>query len=517
MGHSEATGVTPAGIREGRPDVLRALVAARGAAVLEYCRALTTADVAPRAAAEAFARFRAAVVDAPDLTAVDPDVLLLGATRHAAAAFARTAGAKGREGRLEDFCAAVPGLLAARAAGILGPDEQERLASHLERCPGCRGLAADVERAEIAYREATPGPIPPAAEAMALAALESAAPVLPAAPVPAGQEQLEPEGWDDEAEHQPGADEDLLFEDDAGLEEHHEDWWPEEDDDEARRLLPPLSELPLLRRLRRRRGDQDAEAEPHEPEPGSDPETEGLGQPPLLDDLEVPGPREEPQTAAEPEDPQAPDLAPEPEPELPEPEPLPHELEPVAEAEPEAPTEAWPALEPLGGAEAPEEHEGEHPADDPGHEPARISLQAAMQRRRERQHRDPRALALPVVVVGAALLVTLIASGVFSGDDGQPPVAERRPPELRVEEPVTTPLPVKPVVEPPATEKPRTEGTTTTPQTTTTPGAGEAAPDTGQGAAPQQEAPPQETTPAGDPSGGVTPTVPESPGATQAP
>ncbi len=193
----ERAGVTPAGIRDGRPEVLRALVTARGSAVLAYCRAICLPEDAGRAAAEAFARFRAAVVDAPDVTAIDPDILLLGATRHAAASLSRTSRAAGRSARAGDTCALAPGMLAARAAGVLGPDEAARLDAHLERCPGCRGLAEDFDRAEEAYRSATAVPVPPAVERMVLGGLAAAAPVLPAGepPEPA---PLEPDAPDED-------------------------------------------------------------------------------------------------------------------------------------------------------------------------------------------------------------------------------------------------------------------------------------------------------------------------------
>ena len=77
--------MTPAGVRDGELDALQGLTAARGGAVLAYCRAVCGEELAPRAAAEAFARFRAAVCAAHDVSALEPEALLLGATRHAAA------------------------------------------------------------------------------------------------------------------------------------------------------------------------------------------------------------------------------------------------------------------------------------------------------------------------------------------------------------------------------------------------------------------------------------------------
>src|SRR6476619_1133869 len=83
-----AQGVTPAGVRDGELAALQALTAARGSAVLAYCRAVCGEELAPRAAAEAFARFRAAVHAAEHVAGMDPDAILLGATRHAAASLA---------------------------------------------------------------------------------------------------------------------------------------------------------------------------------------------------------------------------------------------------------------------------------------------------------------------------------------------------------------------------------------------------------------------------------------------
>ena len=71
-GSTNASGVTPEGVRAGDPAALRALVDRRGPAVIAFCTQVCGRDAAPTAAAEAFARFRAAVRDAPDLSALDP-------------------------------------------------------------------------------------------------------------------------------------------------------------------------------------------------------------------------------------------------------------------------------------------------------------------------------------------------------------------------------------------------------------------------------------------------------------
>src|SRR3954466_7046577 len=76
-----AAAVTPQGVRDGDPAVLRALIARRGPAVLAFCAEILGPVEAPRAAAEALARFRAAVFATPDLSTLDPDALLRGAAR----------------------------------------------------------------------------------------------------------------------------------------------------------------------------------------------------------------------------------------------------------------------------------------------------------------------------------------------------------------------------------------------------------------------------------------------------
>src|SRR5436189_4694569 len=80
--------VTPSGVRDGDPAALHGLCERRGASVSAYCHEVCGAEEATRAAAEAFARFRAAVVALDDLTTIDPEALLLSATRHAAASLA---------------------------------------------------------------------------------------------------------------------------------------------------------------------------------------------------------------------------------------------------------------------------------------------------------------------------------------------------------------------------------------------------------------------------------------------
>jgi hypothetical protein len=175
--------VTPRGVRDGDPAALTALVARRGPAVLAFCAAVCEPADAARAAAEAFARFRAAVAAAPDASSLVPDELLLGATRHAAASLARPGRPPGGEPpprpRPGAVCPDVPALLAARAGGSLAATDARRLTRHLSRCAACRELEAAFAQAEEAFGSPPEGPVPPAVRKRILAAMRAAAPVGP--------------------------------------------------------------------------------------------------------------------------------------------------------------------------------------------------------------------------------------------------------------------------------------------------------------------------------------------------
>jgi hypothetical protein len=188
MASSFQAAVTPAGIRDGDPAALAALVERRANAVLAYCEAVCPPAVAERAAAEAFARFRAAVAAAEDPRSLDPETLLRGATRHAAASMtvtpAQTPIVGGFRGKLaagrptaSETCALIPDLLAARADGALGSADQERLARHLERHAACRALEVAVERAEATYASPLPRTVPISALSEIMLALAAAAPI----------------------------------------------------------------------------------------------------------------------------------------------------------------------------------------------------------------------------------------------------------------------------------------------------------------------------------------------------
>ncbi|HWI73681.1 MAG TPA: hypothetical protein VNT55_17110 [Baekduia sp.] len=157
MEASSNAGVTPDGVRAGDPAALQALVDRRGPAVVAFCTQVCGPQMADRAAAEAFARFRAAVRDAPDLNILDPEALLRGATRHAAASMARQPSGPPPHGKLRSrgtqTCEHVPTMLAARANGALGKADLERLARHLDRCERCDASAEIFRRAELAYQD----------------------------------------------------------------------------------------------------------------------------------------------------------------------------------------------------------------------------------------------------------------------------------------------------------------------------------------------------------------------------
>jgi hypothetical protein len=157
MEGSSDRGVTPEGVRAGDRAALQALVDRRGPAVVAFCAQVCGPQNADRAAAEAFARFRAAVRDAPDMSGLDPEALLRGATRHAAASMARQPSGPPPHGRLRSrgtqTCEHVPTMLAARANGALGAADLERIGRHLDRCERCDALAEIFRRAELAYQD----------------------------------------------------------------------------------------------------------------------------------------------------------------------------------------------------------------------------------------------------------------------------------------------------------------------------------------------------------------------------
>jgi Meckel syndrome type 1 protein len=176
--------ITPSGVRDGDPAALAGLCAVRGPSVLAYCRHVAGDTGAAEAAAEAFARFRAAVVETDDPRDLNPEALLINATRAAAASHAPRAQL--------DVCAGVPLLLAARAGKTIEPDDLERLEQHLESCWACRAPVARFEAAERAYRDPPDPVVEPAIVTQIVAAMAAAAPSAgdePAAAPNGGEDQ----------------------------------------------------------------------------------------------------------------------------------------------------------------------------------------------------------------------------------------------------------------------------------------------------------------------------------------
>jgi hypothetical protein len=184
-----AAAVTPEGVRDGNPAAIAGLIERRGGAVLAYCAAVCPPELAVRAAAEAFARFRADVVAADDPYDVHPEKALLRATRQASAWLARTAPPAPSVGRLlrrkEDPVQHVPTLLVARAEGELSPADQHRLTQLLERSPEARAVQLSFRRGEEAYRDDATPDLEVQTHAILAAAMAAAAPVVTQAPASA--------------------------------------------------------------------------------------------------------------------------------------------------------------------------------------------------------------------------------------------------------------------------------------------------------------------------------------------
>jgi hypothetical protein len=401
--------VTPAGVRDGDPSALEGLCARRGAAVLAFCREVCEPDDAPRAAAETFARFRAAVVVLDDLAGVDPDDLLLGATRHAAASLARAApdagprllglGGRGRS----ETCAFVPELLVGQAAGSLGSADLERLDEHLERCAACREVEAAFARAEHAYREPGDLVVPRDVARSIVAALAAAAPVTAGlTPPPTEVEEADAEAAQPEPEAPAPPAPDIETADTVELEAL-------EPDIEAE-LAPDLDDVEL--------DELEIEEAPPEPEL-EEPELEE----PELEEPELEEPELEEPELEEPEL-EEPELE---EPELEEPELEEPELEEPAGWEGHAPWEE-PASWDEEIAPAPVPAAAAIPTPAPA-----LATPTAIPRTRRRPHvhwhpHVPHvdlgrleSTVLPAGVVTVGLIAAMAIAGVFGGPEPTPP------------------------------------------------------------------------------------------------
>ena len=151
----------------GDPAVLAELCARRGPAVLAFVEEVCDPAFHVRAAADAFARFRAEVAHGP--LDVHPDTLLMRATRRAALELSPPGPDLG--------CAPARPLLAARAERAIEPADASGLTNHLRICEFCRGLAMRVAAGETAYRDAEERPVPADAAAAIVAAMAAAAPL----------------------------------------------------------------------------------------------------------------------------------------------------------------------------------------------------------------------------------------------------------------------------------------------------------------------------------------------------
>ena len=173
--------ITPQGVRDGAPAVLAALATRRGPAVLAFAGEVVEPSYVVRAAADAFARFRAEVADPAGSVDAHPDALLLRAARRAVLDLVTRGPDLG--------CGPAAALLIARAERTIMARDEALLERHLESCDHCRDVADRLAVADRAYREAEETPLEPSTLAPLVAALAAAAPVRleppPALPEPA--------------------------------------------------------------------------------------------------------------------------------------------------------------------------------------------------------------------------------------------------------------------------------------------------------------------------------------------
>jgi len=172
------TEVTPHGVRDGEPDALAELCARRGAAVLAFAEHVAAPGQASGAAADAFGRFRATVAAATELDGLDPDALLLSATRSAALAFRASAMSPlDDNGERPDECVRFDRSLVQWIEDKLPPARRESFESHVADCRDCGATIECFEAAERAYQDPPKAPLPPAIARAIVGALAAAAPV----------------------------------------------------------------------------------------------------------------------------------------------------------------------------------------------------------------------------------------------------------------------------------------------------------------------------------------------------
>lgn len=145
------------GVRDGEAAALNGLAQRRGANVLAYCSQVCGPQLAPVAAAESFARMRAVLRDDVNVAQIDPDGLLRRATRHTAAAVARTPLGPPPggpiTGRGTAACLDVAVALAADADAKLSDEQHNRLHDHIDACARCSALAEIAHRADTAFSD----------------------------------------------------------------------------------------------------------------------------------------------------------------------------------------------------------------------------------------------------------------------------------------------------------------------------------------------------------------------------
>lgn len=412
MDGSNAIGATPEDVRSGDRAALQAVVDRRGPAVIAFCTQVCGPHDATRAGAEAFARFRAALRDAPDLRGLNPETLLRGATRHAAASMARAPVGPPPHGKLRSrgtqTCVHVPTMLAARANGALGERDLERLARHLDRCERCSAIASIFHRAELSYQDPPFDTLGSDTSSVLVDALE-AVPMqtIGIAPAPLAGASVG-ETLDGAFGHLPDLEDEVPLEVIAAPEAE-----PVADEPA---LEEPVAEEAEVTEL------EVTELEAEELEAIADD----------ADELEV-------EHVDAPAD----------------------ELEPEALAAEPLP-EAAPDVDELGETM---EWDSVVPLPDDDYDAAPVAAPPAGGRAR----RSRGALvALPMLVVAAAVTGALFVAGVFGGNDATPPQVGTRPP-VAIEKPVLTPLPVTVAASPAASPATAPSAGAAAPATPTTP------------------------------------------------
>jgi hypothetical protein len=170
-------GVSARGVLDGDAEALGGLCDSRGPSVVGYCARICGPERAVEAAAAAFAAFRAGAVRARDPLSIDPEVLLLGRTRAAAAQRAPKPAASLVFAEIP--CSQIPVLLAERASGLISPADEDRLRQHLARCAACQALQGTQEEAERTYFHPTLDAVDPVSRLEIIDALRRAVPPAP--------------------------------------------------------------------------------------------------------------------------------------------------------------------------------------------------------------------------------------------------------------------------------------------------------------------------------------------------